>query len=166
MPPILSGGGVCRGQRLEDVLRDVNKKFKADVCKQGMSFDAVRRIPFSSPRMNYMTYGGMPVGRIIEFAGEEGGGKTTTALDLVAGAQKMFPDKQVLYVDIERTLDAEWAQKLGVDIDSLILFSPDEQTAEEVFEAVKFHCRNGRYQPVCAGLSCGNGKRPSIRQNH
>lgn len=124
-------------QRLEDVLRDVNKKFKADVCKQGMSFDAVRRIPFSSPRMNYMTYGGMPIGRIIEFAGEEGGGKTTTALDLVAGAQKMFPDKQVLYVDIERTLDAEWAQKLGVDIDSLILFSPDEQTAEEVFEAVK-----------------------------
>lgn len=124
-------------QRLEDVLRDVNKKFKADVCKQGMSFDAVRRIPFSSPRMNYMTYGGMPIGRIIEFAGEEGGGKTTTALDLVAVAQKMFPDKQVLYVDIERTLDAEWAQKLGVDIDSLILFSPDEQTAEEVFEAVK-----------------------------
>src|SRR5574344_1091446 len=122
---------------LEEVMRDVNKKFKSDVCKQGLKFDDVTRIPFSSPRLNYMTYGGVPVGRIIEFAGEEGGGKTTTALDLVAGAQKMFPDKQVLYVDIERTLDAEWAQKLGVDIDSLILFSPDEQTAEEVFEAVK-----------------------------
>lgn len=122
---------------LEEAMREVNKRFKSDVCKQGLSFDDVKRIPFSSPRLNYMTYGGMPVGRIIEFAGEEGGGKTTTALDLVAHAQKMFPDKQVLYVDIERTLDAEWAEKLGVDIDRLILFSPDEQTAEEIMEATK-----------------------------
>lgn len=118
-------------------MREVNKKFKSQVCQRGLKFDQVTRIPFSSPRLNYMTYGGIPVGRIVEFAGEEGGGKTTTALDLVAHAQKLFPDKQVLYVDVERTLDAEWAQKLGVDIDSLILFSPDEQTAEEIMEAVK-----------------------------
>lgn len=118
-------------------MREVNKKFKAPVCQTGLKFEDVRRIPFSSPRLNYMTYGGIPVGRIVEFAGEEGGGKTTTALDLVAHAQKLFPEKQVLYVDVERTLDAEWAQKLGVDIDNLILFSPDEQTAEEIMEAVK-----------------------------
>lgn len=122
---------------LEEVMKDVNKKFKSDVCKQGLKFDDVTRIPFSSPRLNYMTYGGVPVGRIIEFAGEEGGGKTTTALDLVAHAQKMFPDKQVLYVDVERTLDAEWATKLGVDVDSLIMFTPDEQSAEEIFEVTK-----------------------------
>lgn len=122
---------------LQDVMKDLNKEFKASVCQEGLKFDDVTRIPFSSPRLNYMTYGGIPVGRIIEFAGEEGGGKTTTALDLVAHAQKMFPDKQVLYVDVERTLDAEWAQKLGVDIDSLILFSPDEQTAEEIMEWTK-----------------------------
>lgn len=122
---------------LEEAMREVNKKFKSDVVRNGLVFDEVKRIPFSSPRINYMTYGGIPVGRIIEFAGEEGGGKTTTALDLVGHAQKLFPDKQVLYVDIERTLDAEWAQKLGVDVDSLILFSPDEQTAEEIMEAVK-----------------------------
>ena len=122
---------------LEEVMRDVNKKFKSDVCKQGLKFDDVTRIPFSSPRLNYMTYGGIPVGRIIEFAGEEGGGKTTTALDLVAHAQKMFPDKQVLYVDVERTLDAEWATKLGVDVESLIMLTPDEQSAEEIFEVTK-----------------------------
>ena len=125
------------GLSLEEAMREVNKKFKSPVCQTGLKFDSVSRIPFSSPRLNYMTYGGIPVGRIIEFAGEEGGGKTTTALDLVAHAQKLFPDKQVLYVDVERTLDAEWAQKLGVDIDSLILFSPDEQTAEEIMEATK-----------------------------
>lgn len=124
-------------QTLEEAIREVNKKFKAPVCQTGLKFDEIARIPFSSPRLNHMTYGGVPVGRILEFAGEEGGGKTTTALDLVAHAQKLFPDKQVLYVDVERTLDAEWAQKLGVDIDGLLLFSPDEQTAEEIFEAVK-----------------------------
>lgn len=122
---------------LEEVMRDVNKKFKSDVCKQGLKFDDVTRIPFSSPRLNYMTYGGIPVGRIIEFAGEEGGGKTTTALDLVSHAQKMFPDKRVLYVDVERTLDAEWATKLGVDVESLIMLTPDEQSAEEIFEVTK-----------------------------
>ena len=122
---------------LEEALREVNKKFKSPVCKTGLSFEDVKRIPFSSPRLNYMTYGGIPIGRIIEFAGEEGGGKTTTALDLVAHAQRMFPDKQVLYVDVERTLEAEWAEKLGVKIDELVLFSPDEQTAEEIMEATK-----------------------------
>jgi recombination protein RecA len=44
----------------------------------------------SSPLFNYITYGGVPRGRIIEFAGEENGGKTTTALDIVANAQKLF----------------------------------------------------------------------------
>ena len=47
---------------LEEVMRDVNKKFKSDVCKQGLKFDDVTRIPFSSPRLNYMTYGGVPAG--------------------------------------------------------------------------------------------------------
>ena len=79
---------------LEEAMREVNKKFKSSVCQTGLKFDEVTRIPFSSPRLNYMTYGGIPIGRIIEFAGEEGGGKTTTALDLVAHAQKMFPDKK------------------------------------------------------------------------
>lgn len=119
---------------LEEVLKQVNKELKSEVCKVGLDFPEVTRIPFSSPRLNYMTYGGIPIGRLIEFAGEEGGGKTTTALDIVKNAQQMFPDKKVLYIDIERTLDCEWAQKLGVDTDSLILFSPDGQDAEQIFE--------------------------------
>lgn len=121
---------------LDEVLKKINKDFKAEICKQGVEFTEVKRIPFSSPRINYMTYGGMPVGRIVEFAGEEGSGKTTTALDLVANAQKLFPERKALYVDVERTLDSEWAEKLGVDLNNLILMSPDEQTAEQIFEAV------------------------------
>lgn len=122
---------------LEDVMRDVNKKFKSSIVNQGMVFTKIERIPFSSPRLNYMTYGGIPCGRIVEFFGDEGGGKTTTALDLVRGAQKKFPDKKVIYIDIERTLDLEWATKLGVDVSKLVLVTPDEQTAEQIFEIAK-----------------------------
>lgn len=123
---------------LEAVMKDLNKKFKGEFIKQGLAEVEIPRIPFSSPRLNYMTYGGMPVGRIIEFAGEEGGGKTTTALDLVANAQKLFPDKQVLFADSEHTLDAEWAAKLGVKVEELIMLEPPEgMPAEQVFEAVK-----------------------------
>lgn len=122
---------------LESVIKDVNKKFKASLVNEGVVYDKVPRVPFSSPRLNYMMYGGLPLGRIIEFAGEEGGGKTTTALDIVANAQKLLPDKRVVYVDVERTFDAEWASKLGVDVDSLVLVSPEEQTAEQIFEITK-----------------------------
>lgn len=122
---------------LDSVIKDLNKKFKSNLINEGVVYEKVSRIPFSSPRLNYMTYGGLPVGRIIEFAGEEGGGKTSTALDIVSNAQKLFPDKKVAYIDVERTFDPEWATKLGVDVDSLILVTPDEQTAEQIFEIAK-----------------------------
>ena len=88
---------------LDSVIKDLNKKFKTNLINEGLVFEKISRVPFSSPRLNYMLYGGLPVGRIIEFAGEEGGGKTTTALDVVANAQRLIPDKKVAYVDVERT---------------------------------------------------------------
>ena len=133
---------------LESVMKDLNKKFKTNLVNEGLVFEKVPRIPFSSPRLNYMMYGGLPKGRIIEFAGEEGGGKTTTALDIVANAQKLIPDKKVAYIDVERTLDAEWATKLGVDVSSLILVSPEEQTAEQIFEITKALIETGEIS-VC-----------------
>ena len=134
---------------LDSVIKDLNKKFKTNLINEGLVFEKISRIPFSSPRLNYMMYGGLPVGRIIEFAGEEGGGKTTTALDVVANAQRLFPDKKVAYVDVERTLDPEWAQKLGVDVAKLILISPEEQTAEQIFEITKAIVETGEIS-VCA----------------
>ena len=133
---------------LDSVIKDLNKKFKANLINEGVVYEKIPRIPFSSPRLNYMTYGGLPLGRIIEFAGEESGGKTTTALDIVANAQKLIPDKRVAYIDIERTFDAEWATKLGVDVSSLILVSPEEQTAEQVFEIAKAIVETGEIS-VC-----------------
>lgn len=76
--------------KLDVLIKDFNKDFKEEIAFKGIPIRNLPLIPFSSIRVNYMTYGGIPRGRIIEFAGEEGGGKTTTALDIVANAQKLF----------------------------------------------------------------------------
>ena len=70
----------------------LNKKFGADIIQQGTDIIEVDKIPFSSPMANYMTYGGIPIGKITEFFGGEGGGKTTSALDICGNAQKKFAE--------------------------------------------------------------------------
>ena len=147
------------------MVNEINKEFKEDIASRGIPVRHFQKIPFSSPLINYMTYGGIPRGRIIEFAGEENGGKTTTALDIVANAQMLFHKeysneheelfnvekrtkeqetrlkyldergiKKVVYCDCENTLDVEWAKKLGVNTDDMILLKPMSQSAEEIFE--------------------------------
>ena len=76
--------------KLDILVKQINKQYKEDIASRGIPERHFEKIPFSSPMANYMTYGGIPRGRIIEFAGEENGGKTTTALDAVANAQKLF----------------------------------------------------------------------------
>lgn len=118
---------------LDLIIKDLNKKMKVGNIQLGVDFQAVQKIPFSSCRLNYMTYGGIPVGRIAEFYGADGSGKTTTAIDVAGNAQRMFPDKKVLFVDIEHTFDSCWATKLGLNCDDIIYLDPDSMGAEEVF---------------------------------
>lgn len=76
--------------QLEDVLMKVNKDFKKDLAVKGIKHLQLKRIPFTSPRLNYETYGGIPRGRISMFAGKESSGKSTTALDIVKNGQITF----------------------------------------------------------------------------
>ena len=119
--------------RLDEIISNMNKKSKEEVITVGLPSYSCKRIPFTSPRMNYCTFGGLPVGQLIEFFGEEHGGKTTTALDIIANYQQMDDARNVLYVDAENSLDSEWAKKLGVDIDSIVMFKPHTESAEEIF---------------------------------
>lgn len=118
---------------LDNIIKDLNKKMSIGNIQLGVEFQEVGKIPFSSCRLNYMTYGGIPVGRISEFFGSDGSGKTTTAIDVAGNAQKMFPDKKVLFVDIEHTFDSCWATKLGLNCDDIIYLDPDSMGAEDVF---------------------------------
>lgn len=123
-------------QKLDDLIKEMNKKSKEEVITVGLPTYSFKRIPFTSPRMNYCTFGGLPIGQIIEFFGEEHGGKTTTALDIIANYQQMEDAQRVLYVDAENTLDTGWAKKLGVDVDSMVVFKPHTESAEEIFEFI------------------------------
>lgn len=67
--------------------------------------------------------GGLPRGRIVEIYGPESSGKTTVALEVMAEAQKVGGN--VAFIDAEHALDPEYAQKIGVDIEKLIISQPD-----------------------------------------
>lgn len=124
------------GSKLDEIVKSVNKKAQEEILTVGLSEFDYNRIPFTSPRMNYCTFGGIPIGKITEFFGEEHGGKTTTALDIVANYQHMPDARDVLYVDAENTLDVEWAKKLGVDIDKMYILQPKSQSAETIFQII------------------------------
>ena len=124
------------GLKLDEIMKSANKKFKEEIVTQGLSEYSYKRIPFTSPRMNYCTFGGIPIGKITEFYGEEHGGKTTTALDIVANYQRSDDNRDVLYIDAENTLDVEWAKKIGVDVDKMYILQPKSQSAEEIFQII------------------------------
>ena len=85
--------------KLDILCQQFNKHFKEQIAARGIQRIHVDKIPFSSPRATYMLYGGLPRGRIVEFAGEENGGKTTSALDAVANAQKLFKEEWQQEID-------------------------------------------------------------------
>lgn len=122
-------------QTLDEVMKGFNKKFNSDLAHYGLTEYDYERIPFTSPRLNYMTFGGLPVGKLVEFYGEQHSGKTTTSLDIVANYQASF-DRKALWVDCERTFDNVWAHKLGVDVEELAFLQPEEQGAEDIFQFI------------------------------
>jgi recombination protein RecA len=82
--------------------------------------------------------GGMPRGRVVEIYGPESSGKTTLALQVIAQAQKA--GGMAAFVDAEHALDASYAQKLGVDLDGLLVSQPDN--GEQALEIVEVLIRS------------------------
>src|SRR6202140_3646149 len=82
--------------------------------------------------------GGVPCGRVVEIFGPESSGKTTLALQVIAEAQKL--GGMAAFVDAEHALDAAYAQKLGVDIDNLLVSQPDN--GEQALEIVEVLIRS------------------------
>jgi len=82
--------------------------------------------------------GGIPKGRVTEIYGPESSGKTTLALSIIASAQKQ--GGIAAFIDAEHALDAEYARKLGVDIDNLLVSQPD--TGEQALEIAEVLVRS------------------------
>ena len=130
-------------ETLSDIIKKVNKE-SGNLISVGMKDFKRERIPFTSTRMNYCLFGGLPKGQMIEFRGEEHSGKTTSAFDSIANFQKSDDGRQVMYVDVETSFDPEWATKIGVDVDNLLLFTPEEKPAEYILQVVLDAMKTGQ----------------------
>mgnify|MGYP004470749395 CR=1 FL=1 len=127
---------------IEAVIGVIEKQYgKGSIMKLGDSPSvSVDVIPTGALTLDIaLGVGGMPKGRVIEIYGPESSGKTTVALQVVAEAQKM--GGEAAFIDAEHALDPEYAQKLGVDIDNLIVSQPD--TGEQALEIAEALVRSG-----------------------
>jgi recombination protein RecA len=88
--------------------------------------------------------GGVPRGRVIEVFGPESSGKTTLVLHIIANAQKT--GGLAAFVDAEHALDPDYARKLGVDVDNLLVSQPD--TGEQALEIAEMLVRSGAVDVV------------------
>jgi len=123
---------------LNSAISGIEKSFgKGAVMKLGENTKKdIDVIPTGSLSLDLaLGVGGLPKGRIIEIYGPESGGKTTTALHVVASVQKAGGIAS--YVDAEHALDPIYAKKLGVNIDELYISQPDDgEQALEIAEAM------------------------------
>lgn len=123
---------------LSKVLQDIEKQFgKGSVMKLGdhthREIDVISSGSLTLDRS--LGIGGYPKGRIIEIYGPESSGKTTFALHAIAEAQKA--GGRVAFIDAEHALDPQYAAKIGVNIDELLLSQPDNgEQALEICEAL------------------------------
>ena len=131
-----------KNKALETALIQIEKKYGAGaIMRLGESKALnVEAISTGSLSLDIATgIGGLPKGRIIEIYGPESSGKTTLALHVVAEAQKAGGD--AAFVDAEHALDPVYAEKLGVDVDSLLVSQPDN--GEQALEIVEALARSG-----------------------
>ena len=131
-----------RKAALEMALKQIEKQFgKGSIMKLGEQTDRkVSTVPSGSLALDVaLGVGGYPRGRIIEVYGPESSGKTTVALHAIAEVQKN--GGQAAFIDAEHALDPGYAQKLGVNIDELLLSQPD--TGEQALEIAEALVRSG-----------------------
>lgn len=129
---------------IDNLIAEVNKKYKTDIIRKASDLKGIEFIPYTSPMMNYLTRGGVPVGRIIELVGLPQSGKTTTALDIISNFQKKYTDKYCVYLDAENTIDKEWGETLGVDWSKVILIQPESEYGEELLDMILDYIRSGK----------------------
>lgn len=131
-----------REKALEAALSQIDRQFgKGSIMRLGDDGRApVEVIPTGSIALDVaLGIGGLPRGRVVEIYGPESSGKTTLALHAVANAQKA--GGIAAFIDAEHALDPEYAKKLGVDTDALLVSQPD--TGEQALEIMDMLIRSG-----------------------
>ena len=132
-----------RNKALDIAVGQIEKQFgRGSIMRLGQdgAVAPVDSIPTGSISIDYaLGVGGVPRGRVVEIYGPESSGKTTLALQVIAQAQK--GGGMAAFVDAEHALDAAYAQKLGIDLQNLLVSQPDH--GEQALEIVEVLIRSG-----------------------
>ena len=132
---------------LEEAIEEIKQKFgEGAIMKLKEAKPSnVDVIPTGSVSLDMaLGVGGVPRGRVIEIFGPEGGGKTTLALHILAEAQKA--GGVGAFIDAEHALDPDWAKKIGVNIEELLISQPD--SGEQALQIVETLVRSGEVDVV------------------
>ncbi|MFN7962357.1 MAG: recombinase RecA [Thermoanaerobaculia bacterium] len=131
-----------RFKAIENALTQIERQFgKGSIMRLGQRENlGISAIPTGSLAVDFaIGCGGFPRGRVVEVFGPESSGKTTLALSVVGQAQRL--GGVAAFIDAEHALDAEYAKKLGVDIDNLLVSQPDN--GEQALEIAEMLVRSG-----------------------
>jgi recombination protein RecA len=127
-----------KGKAIESALSQIEKKFgKGSIMKMGERVvDDIGAISTNCLSLDAaIGIGGFPRGRVVEIYGPESSGKTTLALQVVASAQAL--GGIAAYIDAEHAMDPEYAEKLGVDVEEMLISQPDSgEQALEIAETL------------------------------
>ncbi|MGQ0456947.1 MAG: recombinase RecA [Hyphomicrobium sp.] len=140
---VFEGGKMDKKQALDQALAQIDKTFgKGSIMRLGANEKLVDIEAISTGSLGLdiaLGIGGLPKGRIIEIYGPESSGKTTLALQVVAEAQKR--GGVCGFIDAEHAIDPQYARKLGVKVEDLLISQPD--TGEQALEITDTLVRSG-----------------------
>ena len=130
-----------RGDAIKNAIAQIEKNYgQGAIMKMGdASKIKIDTISTSAISLDQALGGGIPRGRVTEIYGPESSGKTTLALHIIAECQKA--GGHAAFIDAEHALDAEYAKRIGVNIDELLISQPDN--GEQALEIVETLTRSG-----------------------
>ncbi len=141
-PSARTGSAAAQKEALDDALASIEKSYgKGAIMRMGgQAVVPIEGIPTGSLGLDLAVGGrGFPRGRVIEVFGPESSGKTTLTLHVVANAQKA--GGVAAFIDAEHALDPQYARRLGVDLDALLISQPDN--GEQALDICETLCRSG-----------------------
>lgn len=114
-----------KSSKLESLKKELQNKFGDDSVREYTVTDRINTVSTGILALDEALGGGIPMGRMIELLGHSSSGKTTIILSTMVQAQKKYPNKAVVFIDVEHALDLEWAKKLGIKLDRFIHAQPE-----------------------------------------
>jgi len=134
-------------KEITDLIKSINTQFKGNVINLGKDVKerlTIKFIPTTSMKLNKILGGGVARGRIAEFFGPTGSGKTTSCYEIVGKDMKDNPNSYWGWYETEHSYDQEQAEKFGVDINRLIFWEMDDNGAESGLDVLEAVIRKGK----------------------